>query len=57
MLIKFFKSKKTKLKKRITMSKNKLLEFMEKEIPSKKSKIEILQNKKEELLAIQKLAT
>ena len=34
------------------MSKNKLLEFMEKEIPSKKSKIEILQNKKEEIFEL-----
>ncbi|CAM3985094.1 hypothetical protein [Arcobacter cloacae] len=34
------------------MSKNKLMEFMQKEIPSKKSKIEILQNKKEEILKL-----
>ena len=32
--------------------KNKLLEFMEKEIPSKKSKIEILQNKKKEIFEL-----
>ena len=34
------------------MLENKLLEFMEKEIPSKKSKIEILQNKKEEIFEL-----
>ncbi|MFW3399246.1 hypothetical protein [Aliarcobacter butzleri] len=34
------------------MPKNKLLEYMQKEIPSKKSKIKILQNKKEEIFEL-----
>lgn len=34
------------------MSENKLMEFMKKEIPNKKSKIEILKNKKEEIFKL-----
>jgi hypothetical protein len=52
MLLKVFKSTKIKIKKRIKMSKNKLIEFMQKQIPNRKSKIEILQYKKEEIFEL-----